>query len=344
MKVVKYFLLLLLLIVIGGALYIATLNGEYQVEESKIIKAPASLLYKTVNNYKTWEEWGPWMDDSEDMILSYPEKTIGVGASYSWKSEQQGNGEMKTIASIPDKSIDQQISFVTPFGESKSDVYWRFEPIKEEGTKVVWGMKGRQSFMEKVFWITQDSTLTQTVRPMYQEGLEKLALNVQKQMEVYTVNIDGVTEHGGGFYMYSTVATSIAAIPQKSSQMISSIYAYMKMHNIPITGRPFMLYNEFNEGNGTAIISVALPTRDKVVVPIDGNILCDFMEKQKMVKTTLKGNYSNLKTAWEKAIAYIETNQLEQEELSSPMEIYANNPEEIQNPADWITEIYIPIK
>ena len=344
MKIIKYIFLLLLLVIIGGALYIATLNGDYQVEESQVINAPASLLYKTVNNYKTWEEWGPWMDDSDDMIMSYPENTTGVGAGYSWKSEKQGDGEMKTVATVPNKSLDQKIVFITPMGESKSDIYWRFEPVKEGGTKVVWGMKGKQNFMEKAFWATQDSTLSQSVKPMYKEGLEKLAANVQKQMDVYSINIDGVTEHGGGFYMYSTVATTMAAIPQKLGQMLPAVYQYMQSNNIPINGQPFTMYNNVDENNATAIISAALPTRDKVIVPKDGTILCGFMEKQKMVKTTLKGNYTNLKAAWTKAMQYIEDNQLEPMGTAAPLEIYANDPQAVPNPADWITEIYIPIK
>ena len=68
------------------------------------------------------------------------------------------------------------------------------------------------------------------------------------------------------------------------------------------------------------------------------------MEKQKMVKTTLKGNYTNLKAAWTKAMQYIEDNQLEQMGTAAPLEIYANDPQVVPNPADWITEIYIPIK
>ena len=67
------------------------------------------------------------------------------------------------------------------------------------------------------------------------------------------------------------------------------------------------------------------------------------MPKTEALKTTLKGNYTNLSEAWTEAYKYISENNLEQSDLK-PFEIYQNDPGEFPNPADWITEIYIPIK
>lgn len=343
MKIIKYLILLLLLLVVGGALYIATLDGDYQVQESRRIKAPASLLYATVNNYRTWEEWGPWMEADQNMMISYPEQTIGEGASYNWKSETQGDGSMETVKAIPYSSIDQDITFITPMGESNSQVYWIFEP-DGDGTKVTWGMKGRQSFMEKGYWATQDSTLSQTIRPMYAKGLANLDANVQEQMSAYTIHVDGITEHGGGFYMYTTAASAIPSIPEKMAEMMPIVHNYVQRNNIPRTGQPMTLYNEFDEKNGTAIFSTAIPTRDKVITPKLSGVLCGYLPNQKVVKATLKGNYTNLKEAWEKTIQYVLDNQLEQVADGVPFEVYTTDPAKNQNPATWITEIYIPIQ
>ncbi|MBQ0736320.1 SRPBCC family protein [Aquimarina celericrescens] len=344
MKIIKYLFFLLLLVIIGGAVYVATIDGEFQVEESRVIEAPDELLFNTVNEYKTWEKWGPWMDDSDDLIMEYPEKTSGAGASYSWKSEIQGDGMMETEKAVPFTSIDQNIVFVTPMGESKSDVYWKFEKIDGKKTKVTWGMKGKQSFMEKAFWVTQDSTISQMLRPMYQKGLEKLDNFTKEEMKKYAINVDGVTEHDGGYYMYSATASSIAAIQEKMSQMLPAVNAYMKQNNLPQTGMPFTIYNTFNEEQGTSIFSTAIPTRDKVVTPKDSDVLCDFLPKQKVVKTTLKGDYANLKEAWEAGYKYITENGLALNENSPAFEVYRVEPTLQPNPAEWVTEIYIPIQ
>ncbi|MBP2833484.1 effector binding domain-containing protein [Aquimarina sp. U1-2] len=343
MKIIKYLFFLLLLVIIGGAVYVATIDGEFQIEESRVIEAPDELLFDTVNEYKTWEKWGPWMDESDDLIMEYAEKTSGEGASYSWKSEIQGDGMMKTEKAVPFSSIDQNIVFITPMGESKSDVYWKFEKIDAKKTKVTWGMKGEQSFMEKAFWATQDSSLTQVLRPMYKRGLEKLDSYASEAMKKYSIHVDGVTEHDGGYYMYSATASSIAAIQEKMTQMLPAVDAYMKQNNLPQTGMPFTIYNTFNEEQGTSIFSTAIPTKDKVVTPKDSDVLCDLLPKQKVVKTTLKGDYKNLKEAWEAGYTYITQNGLELNENSPAFEVYRVEQTSQSNPAEWVTEIYIPI-
>ncbi|WP_378187040.1 GyrI-like domain-containing protein [Aquimarina sp. W85] len=343
MKIIKYLFFLLLLVIIGGVIYIATINGNFQVEESKVIDAPDELIFNTINEYKTWEAWGPWMDNSDDFIMSYPDQTSGEGASYSWKSESKGDGSMKTLKTAPFSSIDQSVTFITPVGESTSDIYWKLEKITGNKTKVTWGMKGEQSFMEKAFWLTQDSTVSSTLRPMYKKGLKNLSEYLKDQMKVYSINVDGITEHGGGFYMYNATASSIASIPQKMAQMLPAVKAYMRQNNLPQTGMPFTLYNEFNEEQGTAIFSTAIPTRDKVVTPKESAVLCDFLPRQKAVKISLTGDYINLKEAWNAGYTYIAENNLETE-TSPAFEVYKIDPELQPNPAEWVTEIYIPIK
>ena len=100
----------------------------------------------------------------------------------------------------------------------------------------------------------------------------------------------------------------------------------------------------YNEQQGTAIYSTGIPVREEVITPIDSNILCAFLERQKTVKTTLRGDYSNLKKAWETGYKYIADNNLETDESSPAFEIYKSEPTLQPNPAEWITEIYIPIK
>ncbi|WP_459212935.1 SRPBCC family protein [Aquimarina rhabdastrellae] len=342
MKIVKYLFLLLLIVIIGGATYIATINGKYDIAESKVITAPDELLFTTVNEYKTWETWGPWMDLSNDFVMSYPTQTSGEGASYSWTSASQGDGHMKTVATAPFSSIDQKLTFITPMGESISDVYWTLEATAE-GTKITWGMKGDQSFFDKAYWATQDISMEESLRPMLKNGLEKLATYTQTQMQKYAINVDGITEHGGGFYVYSSAASTIATLPQKMEQMIPALKAYVHTNKLPQTGMPFTLFNEFNAEAGTTIFSIGIPVREKIEVPEESSILCNFLPKQKVVKTTLTGDYKNLKEAWAVAQQYITDNGLELNPESPPFEVYRTQPDIQQNPANWITEIYIPI-
>jgi predicted transcriptional regulator YdeE len=68
------------------------------------------------------------------------------------------------------------------------------------------------------------------------------------------------------------------------------------------------------------------------------------MERGTYYKTTLKGSYDNSKKAWEKAMMDVE-NLLDyyMVEDGEPFEVYVNNMMTTANPADLITEIYIPV-
>ncbi|MGA8852795.1 MAG: SRPBCC family protein [Christiangramia sp.] len=342
MKIFKYLLFLFLIFIIGTSIYIATKDGKFQVEKQQMMKAPQEVIFNEVNDYTNWKNWEPWSQESDDMIVEYGKKTSGDGASYSWKSEKMGNGEMKTIKANPHSSIDQKITFKTPFGESTSDVYWEFEP-QGDSTLVTWGMKGEQSFMEKAAFTFKDESLPEMMLPMFEKGLNNLQAEITKKMDSYSINIDGITQHGGGYYMYMTTASKISQVSDRMEKMLSEVNNFMVKNNIEISGKPFVLYNEWNEERGTAIYSAAYFTPAEVVTTAESSILNGYMPKQRTLKTTLKGDYNNLKEAWDNAYTYMQKNGLKPDENAQPFEVYITGPKENANPAEWITNIYIPL-
>lgn len=342
MKILKYLFFLFLIAIIAGAIYIATKTGDYQVEESTIVSAPVGVVYNEVNNLYNWETWGPWRKGQNDVIINYRDVTRGEGAGFSWNSEEQGNGEIVTTKAIPDENIEQEIRYKPTFAESKGNMYWRFEEV-EEGTKLTLGMKGKQSFKEKLAFAFRDNSITQIIKPKFARSLEDLNKEVVDKMSVYSINVDGETIHGGGFYMYTTTSTKIDQIPTRMQKMVTEVRNYMETNNIPQQGSPFVLYNDYNEQNNTAIYSTGIFTTGLVITPVDSDILNGMMPNQKVVKTTLKGNQENLAEAWEMTYQYINDNNLKADEEAQPFEVYKTDPQTTENPANLITEIYIPI-
>lgn len=341
MKIIKYLFFLILIAIIAGAIYIATKNGNYQVEESTIINAPVGVVFNEVNNLYNWETWGPWRKGKNDAIINYLEVTRGEGAGFSWNSEE-GNGEILTTKVIPNENIEQEIVYKPTFAESNGNLYWRFEEV-EEGTRLTLGMKGKQSFKEKLAFAFGDNSFAQLIRPKFVQSLEDLNKEVVEKMNAYSINVDGVTVHGGGFYMYTTTSTKIDQIPIRMQKMVTEVRNYMENNNIPQLGSSFVLYNDYNEQNNTAIYSTGIFTTGLVITPADSDILNGMMPVQKVVKATLKGNTQNLAEAWERTYQYITENNLQADEEAQPFEVYKTDPQIAVNPANFITEIYIPI-
>lgn len=343
MKILKYLLFLFLIFIIGASVYVATKDGDFQIEESLIINAPKEVLFNEVNDYINWKTWEPWSKDAEDMIINFGNKTSGDGAYYTWKSEKMGDGKIETVSARPYTSIDQAITFKTPFGESKNAVYWNFE--EDNGTtKVTWGMQGDQNFMEKLAFMFREQSLSELMKPKFKEALENMRKVVLNKMEKYAINVDGVTRHGGGYYMYITTASKISQVDKQMGRMLEEVSNFMNTNNIEINGNPFVLYHQWNQEKGTAIYSVAYFTPNEVVTPLESTVLNDFLPNQKTLKTTLKGDYKNLQEAWTKAYSYIAKNNLIIKEDANTFEVYVTGPEQSKNPADWITHLYIPLQ
>lgn len=344
MKILKYLFFLILILFIGVAVYFGTQDGNFTVSESKIIDAPAEVVFQNINDYRNWESWGSWMED-ETLKINYPENTLGEGASYSWKSKKEGEGAMQTLSVIPNTSLKQKIVFNGTLEDEGYPVEWTLEPLENGSkTKVTWSMQGTLGLFEKIYFATQNKDIEEEVSSMYAKSLENLNSILLQQMDVFSISVDGITGYSGGYYLYNTTAAKQTEISEKIMPMMMQIQRFMEENNIPAQGNPFVAYMEWDEINNTAIFTVGIPTKDRVILPDGSPVISGFMESSTALKTTLKGKYTNLTQAWELAQKYISEKNITKHNSLSPFEVYTIGYPGEKNPANWVTEIYIPIE
>lgn len=340
MKILKYLLFLILIIIIGSAIYFGTKDGTYDIQDSTVINAPAEVVFNKVNDYKSWEKWSPWKQEDPSIVSTYAEKTSGEGASYSWKGNMKGS--LITTKVIPNKEIVQDVVLKTPMGERNSVMYWNFEEV-ENGTKVTWGMKGEHSLIDKTYNSVKNYDYDSRVHKMNKSGLEGLAQVVEEDMKQYAINVDGVTQYGGGYYMYTTSVAKQDELEAKTKPMMNEVMGFVTKNKLNRAGNPFTIYNQIDNANNTVIFSTGVPVREQVITPEGSPVVCGFMEPVSTVKTTLKGNYKHLAETYTKAKQYMEKNDLQIDPDGKMFEVYITDPEKVPNPANWITEVYIPI-
>lgn len=337
MKAFKYILLLLLVLIIGFSIYIAVQPNSFEVTRSRNIEAPKEVLYDKIIDFKTWEQWSSWVEADPAMVLTIPEKHQGVGGSYSWE-DQDGMGTMTTISANPYTSITQEMQFAD---YPKSDVSWHLVTKDDGSTDVTWKIAGQDlPFMFKLF-STLMGGMEKQIGPHYERSLEKLDSLVQVDMKRFEITVNGITEYGGGYYLYKTTNTNSQNMSAKMGESFGKIMQFMGEHNIKQSGMPLTVYNDMS--SSSVIMSNGIPVKEKIILPMDADVSLNYIPNIKVLKTTLKGNYTNLNKAWEKAMAYLVQNNLEQAS-EHPFEIYTTDPGNYPNPADWITEIYIPIQ
>ncbi len=339
MKYIKYILLLLLILIIGVSIYIAVQPNSFEVTRTKTINAPQSVVYDNVIDFKNWEAWNSWIEEKPEMVMTLGEKTKGIGGSYQWTDEGEV-GNFKTVDTTPNSTITQEMQF----GEfPKSNVNWEFKSNDDGSTEVTWTITGKDLPFGFKMVSAFMGGMEKQIGPHFDRGLILLDSVIQNEMKVYSIKVEGITQHSGGYYLYNTASCKFSDFEKNMTTMLPKVGAYAMTHNVTMAGPPFILYHKWDEENDTVMFSTCVPTNSRIITD-EAEILTGKLESFRTVKTVLKGNYSNLKEAWNTTMAYIADNSLEMVEGGPMLETYLTDPMSEKNPAKWITEIYVAVK
>lgn len=339
MKLFKRLLLILLILFIGSAIYVALQPSSYNISRSLVIDAPKELIYSEVSDFKNWSEWSPWFDENSKLSTNNVEKSTPYGDSYSWIGKD-GIYTMSNQATTQDYSVLQELK-IDDYLISK--VFWKLSPTNQ-GTKVILGMTSDDvSFKLKLY-----SLINGGIDNMFgadlENGLKKLNLTIMESVKKYSITINGVTNHGGGYYLYLSASCKIDDFQDKMNEMLPKLTEYVEKNKLTTSGAPFIIYHEWNELNNRAIFSCAIPTPYQIIPNPNSTILSGQLRPFKCVRTTLTGDYSNLKEAWEKSMLYLTENNMIFDTNGTAIESYLTYYEMSQNPSNWVTELFLPIK
>lgn len=339
MKILKYLLFLFLIAIIGFSVYVTTQPDEYRVERSRLINAPLSMVYDHINDYRKWPHWSPWMEKEKDAVLNFSDPSYGEEATYSWKGDELGEGSMTTMYSAKD-SILQKINFIKPY-ESEADVFWNLEKTKT-GIQVSWGMEGKLGFMEKAYLVFQGNSMEAIIAPDYERGLLNLDHYLHEEMAKYSIEFPGVTQYGGGYSVYQTTAFRISEADDQIAKMTEEVSSYLERENIGAAGPPFAVIEKWDRENDAALIALHIPVRDQLTMPSGSTVFSGYTPPGEFYKAVLTGDHKNLKEVYEKTYFNLEKLDYIVPEDRSGFEVFVKGPKETENPAEWVTEVYIP--
>ena len=302
------------------------------------------MVFNQINDFKNWENWGPWKEEDPTMTITYPEKTSGIGANYSWEGAE-GPGYMETVATTQNKSIDQKISFG---GMEPNDVYWEFNEV-EDGTEVTWGMKhDKMNFMFKAFAASQGG-MEKNLGEMFDKGLNKLDKIVTEEynkipkVEYKLGDVTEVTLTANKFIGYKQ-KTSTDLPKEEMTKLFmefmpkAGMYAANKL--TPDDYIPGTFYTKWDEKTKEAEFYIGLLLK-KELAPAEGMTSFN-LPAGKAVKIAKYGNYGSGDYEAHTAIGkYMQDKKLEMNGTSI-WELFVNDPTTVK-PADIQTDIYYPV-
>lgn len=336
MRILKYIFLLFLLSLVALSIFVATQKGDFLVERSKIINSPKSSVYNYVNDYRNWSDFGSWTTEDPEIKINYPQNTIGKGASYSWEGKN-GSGEMRTIRVIENDSIVQTMEFQG----TTSTVSWNFKDTVG-GTKVTWKTKGKMGFFFKIY-SALNGGVDNIIGAIYEKSLANLDKALDYETNTFAAIDNGIVQKPIMNYIGQSFTSELVKVNKNFKIVIPKLTTFCKKNNLAISGKPFIIYHTYDMPKGLAKITIGIGIRDAIFLSAGSDIVAGKLEAFEAVKTTLTGDYSHLKTAYTKTVAYLNQNKLVPNPVFSHLEIYTSGKNEIKNPSKWVTEIYIPI-
>ena len=337
MKILKYLFLLLLLSLVALSIFVATQKGDFTVERSKVINSPKAAVFNYVNDYKNWEDFGSWITQDPEMKINYPQNTIGKGASYSWEGKE-GNGSMKTIFVKENDSIAQKMNY----DGTASNVFWSFKDTVG-GTKVTWKTTGKMSFLFKIY-TAFNGGVDKVIGGMYEKSLANLDKTLDYEINTYAVKVDGLVKKPETFYLRQTFTSEISKVIKNFRIVAPKIITFCEKNNLPLAGKPFIIYHTYDLVNGLAKISICVPIKTPIYTSEGSDLLTGKLEAYEAVKTTLTGDYSHIAQALDKAKAYRNAKQIVADPSLSHIEVYTTSKTDTKSPSKWVTEIYYPTK
>jgi len=145
-----YILIAVAAAVIVFLIVVASRPGEFRVNRSASLSAPASAVFALVNDFHNWEEWSPWAKLDPAAKNTFEGPNAGTGAIFAWSGNNKvGAGRMTITDSRPNELIRICLDFLRPF-KATNTAEFTFEPRGNQ-TLVTWSMLGQKNFVMKAF-------------------------------------------------------------------------------------------------------------------------------------------------------------------------------------------------
>ncbi len=336
MKILKILGIIVLVIVILGVLAIVFGPSEVHMERKVSINAPVEAVFAEINGFKTFDQFSAWseVDTTAQIIIEGP--TAGVGASYSWKSDNPdfGTGTIEIIESDQNMMVKSKMNFEGLPGEPTAA--WFLEE-KDGSTAVTYTYDQADiSGIWKLFAYGTEGMLG----PMYERTLDKLKTRVENRPQFDA----RITLEEVGAISYAGIEVTSSNESEEISRVMGDAYgdimAALAQNGIPVdTGYPLAVATDYSEASISMICGIPVPDGTS----IDSELVS---VRQSPEGATLRalhfGDYNLLEETHDQIDQYAK--YYGYEITGMPWEVYVTDPAVEVDTSKWLTEVYYPVK
>lgn len=325
LKRLGWFLLILSILLIAA---VFLMPQDVHVEASKKIEAKPQTVFNIINDLKLEKTWSPWLAQDTTMVNTFGEITKGEGASYSWKSENMGDGSATITEVIKNEKIVQKLNFG---GMGEGTGTFTLMP-SEEGTELKWEMDSKTSKP----WNLINFLIKRNTRSSFDLGLENLARIAEKRQNEgvyrgYQINEEMVDERK---YITNRDIVPISKVGQFYAQSLGPLFKKIQEAKVEMSGHPSGLFYKMNLKDGTTDMAAGIPVAEEVNIK---GTTSKILEANKALVVNFYGDYKKTIEAHNAVEEYINDRNLYYD--WPVIEEYVTDPSEEPNPEKWLTRI-----
>jgi effector-binding domain-containing protein len=307
---------------------------QVKVERSTVVNAPTTLVMKQLGDLPFFQEkWSPWRDMDPNMTYTYSGTPNTVGHKYNWEgNDDVGKGSLE-ITAITQDSIIQNLHF-EDMGDSKT-----YFTVKgdDKSSNVTWGMEMKPPFLFRAMALFMN--MQKMVGDHYEKGLasfKQLVESMPKEQTGTAYEVKEVQWDEKTFVGKRQVVT-FDKIPAFFGENLGRIMGDLGKNKIEPMMAPLGIFWSFDEQKQETDMAAA------ICVP-NGTKLSGYEQwvvpASKVLHVAYYGDYSKSMAAHMSIDEYMKKNNLTQ---SYVIEEYANDPAEVKDTAQWLTNIYYVI-
>lgn len=325
------FILIVIVISIVAILASLFIKSSFEISESLVMNVSKEKIFKTVLDFKSWQDWSPWILHEKDVNLKYSDKVDEEGGNYSWNGKKIGSGTMTHNAITKNEKIEQTVTFLKPY-KSTSKVTWLFESQGKK-TNVTWEMKGSMPFLFKAMI----GSLKDSISKDYKLGLILMNQLLDNSVDKMEIDFIGQEILGKDAVLYKSFEGTLEEMKRAMEETFPALDKYCSENEVEVVSQPMAIYHKVKP---LVKMDIGIPIKKK---KIKKNEIFQVkkLPATKYFRMDLKGKYDFLEQAWHIAFSHIRVNKMKFKFTKSCLEIYLNQSE---NKNDLRTSIYIPIK
>jgi effector-binding domain-containing protein len=323
------------LIIFGVLVYLACLNGDYEVRRSLLMNVDRQTVFNKICDFRSWAEWSPWLMHEPDTRLEYSDAPEQEGGWYTWDGTRVGAGKLTHVKIDSPERIEERIEFLRPF-KSTNSVWWEF--AKKNGqTEVSWNMKGTMPF----FFRFMAPMMTMMIGKDYDLGLALLRGKLDPQAEKPDIRFEGEAVLESRHALTIPFKGGMDEMITAMTDGFPKLAAHVEQSGSSLTGMPFTAYHKVNPKTKYFECDIAVPVAQDTA---DGDFVGKSLGAGKYFQVSVSGSYNFLELAWYSAMSHIRMLKFKMDKSRPSLEVYENDPDTVAHTNEIQTTLYVPIR